>query len=156
MNPPEIEIVEYSDEFKEDIKRLNYEWLQKYFRVEERDKIILSNPKELIIDEGGYVFFAKKEGKILGTISLLKANDGAYELSKMAVSEKSRGLGIGKILMEHCLDFAKKKNIKKLFLYSNKGLKPAIHLYRKYGFVEVELDEGLYERADIKMEKELA
>ena len=39
-----------------------------------------------------------------------------------------------------------------MILYSNKKLESAIHLYRKYGFVEVELEEGLYERANVKME----
>lgn len=73
----------------------------------------------------------------------------------MAVSEKAQGVGIGKILLEHCLYVAKQKQIRTLILYSNTILQPAIHLYRKYGFEEIKLESGLYERANIKMEKHL-
>jgi ribosomal protein S18 acetylase RimI-like enzyme len=54
--------------------------------------------------------------------------------------------------MDHCLAMAKEKNISKLILYSNTSLGPAIHLYRKYGFVEVPLSHQHYQRANIKME----
>ena len=150
-----IEIIEFSDEYADDIKTLNYEWLTKYFRVEEGDKLSLNNPKEQIIDKGGFIFFAKLDGKIIGTASLLKKTGDIFELGKMAVTENAQGLGIGKLLLEHCLEFAKTKKIPTLILYSNTQLESAIHLYRKYGFTEIELEKGLYERANIKMEKQI-
>jgi ribosomal protein S18 acetylase RimI-like enzyme len=150
-----IEIIDYSDELKEHIKILNYEWLEEYFYVEEGDEISLSNPKEHIIDKGGFIFFAKNENEILGTASLIKKSESFFELGKMAVSKSAQGLGIGKVLLEHCLEFAKQKQIEKLILYSNTKLEPAIHLYRKYGFVEVEMEHIVYERGNIKMEKVL-
>ncbi len=70
----------------------------------------------------------------------------------MAVSEKVQSRGIGTFLLEHCINFAKQKQIQKLVLYSNTQLKSAIHLYQKFGFKEIELESGLYERANIKME----
>ncbi|MDQ0476321.1 GNAT family N-acetyltransferase [Chryseobacterium sp. MDT2-18] len=150
-----IEIIEYSDDLKEAIKLLNYEWLEKYFRIEESDIQSLSNPKKEIIDKDGFIFYAKLNDEIVGTVSLLKKTESVYELGKMAVSEKAQGYKIGTLLMEHCLDFAKQKHLKTLILYSNTQLESAIHLYRKYGFSEIKLDEGLYERANIKMEKHL-
>ena len=148
-----IEIIDFSDDLKDPIRLLNYEWLQKYFRIEEGDIISLSNPKEQIIDKGGYIFYAKSGNQIVGTASLLKKSDGVFEIGKMAVTRTAQGSGIGTILLEHCLEVAKQKSIKKLVLYSNTKLTSAIHLYRKYGFIEVELEKGLYERANIKMEK---
>jgi ribosomal protein S18 acetylase RimI-like enzyme len=71
----------------------------------------------------------------------------------MAVQDGVQGLGIGKKLILHCLAIAKEKGIEKLILYSNRKLLPAIHLYEKYGFLEVPLEGGVYERADIKMER---
>jgi hypothetical protein len=44
-----IQIIEFSDELSEPIKTLNYEWLEKYFRVEEGDIISLSNPNSYFI-----------------------------------------------------------------------------------------------------------
>ena len=151
-----IEIINFSDGLKDHIKTLNYKWLQKFFRVEPGDEIALSNPKEYIIDKGGYIFFARKDGEIVGTASLLKKDNGIFEIGKMAVSEEVQGVGIGTILLEHCLKFAKQKAIKTLILYSNTKLEPAIHLYKKYGFTETNLEQGLYDRANIKMIKEIS
>ncbi len=150
-----IEILEFSDENAEAIKTLNYEWLTRFFKVEDGDKLSLNNPKEQIIDKGGFIFYAKLNGEIIGTASLLKKSEAVFELGKMAVTENAQGLGIGKLLLEHCLEIAKTKKIPTLILYSNTQLASAIHLYRKYGFVEIELEKGLYDRANIKMEKHL-
>ena len=155
MSSNKVEIINFSEEQKEAIKVLNYEWLEKYFTVEKNDIISLSNPKEEIIDKGGFIFYAKLNNEIIGTASLLKKSATVFELGKMAVSQKAQGHKIGTLLLEHCLTFAKQKDIKTLILYSNTQLKSALHLYRKYGFSEVDLEEGLYERADIKMEKHL-
>ena len=46
----------------------------------------------------------------------------------------------------------KKLRAAKLILYSNTQLKPAIHLYKKYGFIEVPLNSSEYQRSNIKME----
>ena len=148
-----VEIIPFSQDLKEHIKTLNIAWLTKYFKVEEKDKITLSNPQEEIIDKGGMIFYAKYNDEIIGTVSLLKVDDSTFELSKMAVSDTAQGLGIGNKLLEHCIDIAKKNEIKKLFLYSNTTLLPAIHLYKKFGFAEIPLEAGVYQRADIKMEK---
>lgn len=148
-----VEIIEFSEELSEPIKTLNYEWLEKYFRIEEGDVASLSDPQKHIIDKGGHIYYAKLDGEIVGTASLLKKSETVYELGKLAVSDKVQGHGIGTILIEHCLIMAKQKQIKTLILYSNTILQSAIHLFRKYGFEEVELESGVYERANIKMEK---
>lgn len=150
-----VEIIPFSSDLKEHIKTLNIAWLEKYFKVEEKDKLTLSNPQEEIIDKGGMIFYARYNNQILGTASLMKVDETTFELSKMAVSDGAQGLGIGNKLLEHCINVAKEKNIKTLFLYSNTILLPAIHLYRKFGFTEIPLETGIYARADIKMEKKI-
>jgi N-acetylglutamate synthase-like GNAT family acetyltransferase len=155
-HPNTVEIIPFSPDLKEHIKTLNIEWLQKYFRVEEKDELVLSNPQEEIIDEGGMIFFAKYDDEILGTVSLMKIDEDIFELSKMAVSDQAQGLGIGNKLLAHSIAVAEESNIKKLLLYSNRILLPALHLYEKFGFVEVPLGDVSYERADIKMEKTIS
>ncbi|MDG2432837.1 GNAT family N-acetyltransferase [Flavobacterium sp.] len=150
-----VRIIPFSTELKDYIKILNVEWLQKYFRIEDRDEIVLSNPQEEIIDKGGLIFYATYKDEIVGTVSLLKVSETVYEISKMAVTSTVQGIGIGKFLLEHCFTVAKEINARTLILYSNRSLKSAIHLYRKYCFVEIPLESGVYERADIKMEKVL-
>jgi ribosomal protein S18 acetylase RimI-like enzyme len=148
-----IEIIPFSADLKEPIKTLNIEWLKKYFKVEPKDEIVLSDPQGEIIDKGGFIFYARYNDKIVGTVSLLKIDNTTFELSKMAVTDNVQGLGVGKKMMEYCFDLARKKSIKKILLYSNRSLLSAIHLYKKYGFEEIFLEAGVYERADIKMEK---
>lgn len=148
-----IELVDYSDALKIHIKTLNYEWLEKYFKVEPGDEKSLSNPKEEIIDKGGFVWFVRFRDAIAGTVSLLKKADDTYEIGKMAVSGNFQGSGIGNMLVKHCVHKAKELGIPKLILYSNTSLGPAIHLYKKFGFEETQLESGLYDRADIKMIK---
>nr|WP_314896789.1 GNAT family N-acetyltransferase [uncultured Flavobacterium sp.] len=147
------EIIPFTTALTEHIKTLNIEWLEKYFKVEPKDEIVLSNPQGEIIDKGGMIFYAKYNDAIIGTVSLIKIDNSTFELSKMAVKDGIQGLGIGKKLMVHCLTVAEQKGIKKLILYSNRKLLPAIHLYEKFGFVEISLEDCVYERADIKMER---
>ncbi|MFT5963878.1 MAG: ribosomal protein S18 acetylase RimI-like enzyme [Flavobacterium sp.] len=148
-----VTIIPFSAELTEPIKTLNIEWLKKYFKIEPKDEKILSNPKEEIIDKGGMIFYAKYKEEIVGTISLIKMTDATFELSKMAVTDGVQGLGIGNKLLQHCIEAAQESGIQKIILYSNRRLKTAIHLYEKFGFEEVFLEDGVYERADIKMEK---
>ncbi|MDB5275747.1 MAG: acetyltransferase [Ferruginibacter sp.] len=150
-----VEIVDYSEDLKPAIKTLNYEWLEKYFRVEPGDVIALSDPSKEIIEKGGFIFYAKMNGEIVGTASLLKKTATVFELGKMAITESAQGYGIGKALITHCVNVSKQLSIERLILYSNTILATAIHLYKSFGFVEVALEPGLYERANIKMEKYL-
>jgi len=131
----------------------NIEWLETYFYVEDYDREVLSKPKKYILDKGGHIFFAKEGDIVLGTVALMPYAEGVFELTKMAVSPKFRGKGAGQLLMQHCIDFAKENNFNKLLLYSNRVLKNAIHIYRKYGFVEIEVEpDSPYSRSNIKME----
>jgi ribosomal protein S18 acetylase RimI-like enzyme len=150
---PRIEIIPYTDALKEHIKTLNVEWLEKYFSVEPNDVISLSNPKEEILDKGGYIYYATVDGVVAGTVSLLRITNYEFELGKMAVSANYQGLGLGNIFMQHCIDEAQRLGIKKLILFSNTSLGPAIHLYRKYGFTDAEFEQGHYARSNIKMER---
>jgi N-acetylglutamate synthase-like GNAT family acetyltransferase len=151
-----VTIIPFSDDLASPIKDLNLEWLQKYFKVEPKDEIVLSDPKKEIIDKGGMIFYAKYYDEIIGTVSLIKIDNSCFELSKMAVTDGLQGLGVGKKLILHCFAIAKEKEIEKIILYSNRKLKSAIHLYEKFGFIEIPLESGIYERADIKMEKIIA
>ena len=148
-----VEIIPFSAELAAPIKILNLEWLTKYFKVEPKDEIVLSDPQGQLIDKGGFIFYAKHNDIIIGTVSLIKIDDSVFELSKMAVTDGVQGLGIGTKRLVHCIAVAQENKWDKLILYSNRKLGSAIHLYEKFGFVEIPLEDGIYERADIKMER---
>jgi ribosomal protein S18 acetylase RimI-like enzyme len=149
----EIEIIPYRKELASHFRALNVAWLEKYFYVEPKDEVVLGNPEKYIIDQGGHIFFARYGGDIVGTFALIKAEDGVYELGKMAVKEEYQGRSIGNKLLQHCLEQAKLLGASIVILYSNTMLGPAIHLYQKYGFIEVPMGSSEYMRSNIKMEK---
>jgi ribosomal protein S18 acetylase RimI-like enzyme len=148
-----IEIISYNQELREHFEKLNREWLEKYFYVEPVDEAIFKDPQTGIIDKGGYIFFAVKEGEIVGTCALFKKQD-YYELAKMAVTSKYQGLGIGRKLLEVCLNKAQDKGATHVELASHKKLGRAIHLYKKLGFKEIPISEEykkMYARCNIQM-----
>lgn len=157
MNPKLIDIIAFENIYAKDFYNLNIEWLKTFFYVEPFDEEVLSKPDVYIINKGGFIFFAKLDDTIVGTVALMPTKaERVFELTKMAVSPKRRGYKIGQQLMQHCIDFAKSYNFKGLMLYSNTKLENAIYIYKKYGFVEVPLElNSPYVRSDIKMELEL-
>ena len=79
-------------------------------------------------------------------------NDGnKYELAKMTVEKKFRGKGYSKLLLDTCIDFAKKRGSEEIYLISNRKLEIARKLYNNYGFKEVKLDNIKYDRGNVKM-----
>ena len=150
-----IEIIPFEEKYATDFYNLNVEWLEKYFYVERYDKKVLSNPKKYVIEPGGFIFFAKYNNEIVGVVALINQKT-FFELSKMAVSPEYQGLKIGLSLMNFCVEFARNQQWKSITLYSHRKLTPAISLYRKIGFKEVEVEKEVhYERANIKMVLEL-
>src|SRR6478736_946014 len=101
-NDLNIEIINFTSDLKEEIKLLNYEWLEKYFHIEPADILSLSNPQEQIIDNGGFIYYGKLNDAIIGTASLIKAEDNIFELAKMAVKSTAQGKGVGGLLLGHC------------------------------------------------------
>jgi len=147
-----ITIVDYLTEHQLWFEKLNREWIEKYFRMEEVDENVLTNPEEFILKNGGVILMAYWNDEVAGTVALRKMKSGDYELTKMAVDEKFRGKGIGEALVKGILDRAKEMGQKKVILYSNTILDTAIRLYRRIGFKEIPLEADTYERSNIKME----
>lgn len=148
-----IEIEDYRSEHKEDFARLNREWLQKYFCVEPMDEVLFKDPTAKIIKPGGAILCARMAGEIVGTCALIRHGEG-FEIARMAVTEKHRGLGIGEKLLVAVLAQAEEKKAQRVFLVTNSRLRPAISLYQKYGFVTIhEGPHPDYKRGDMIMER---
>ena len=147
-----VKIVEYSNQYQDDFRSLNLEWLDKYNLTEEADLVVLNDPQGTILDKGGFIWLAMAENKVIGSSALIKEHEGEYELAKMAVTAEYRGKGISKMLIETCLAKAKEIGAKKLLLFSNHQLQTALKLYEKYGFYHVAVEDSPFETADVKME----
>lgn len=149
---PGVEIVEYAPGLARHFRDLNVEWLEKYFVVEPVDDEVLGDPDGRIIGSGGAILFARVDGDIVGTVALKHHGAGLYELTKMAVTGRCQGAGIGRRLLSACLERYRSLGGKRLFLESHSSLGPALHLYESAGFRHAarELPSD-YRRADVYM-----
>lgn len=147
-----VELIEYSDKYAPDFKRINLEWLDKYNLTEEPDRRILDDPPGTILNSGGVIYLARANDAIIGSAALINEHDGVYELAKMAVVPHWQGKGISNLLIEKCLNRARKLKAKKIILFSNHQLQAALGLYQKYGFKRVEVTDSPFQTADVRME----
>lgn len=153
METVKVTIVDFEEQYAAEFAKLNFEWLEKYFYIEDYDREVLQNPQKYILNKGGHIFFALVNEKVVGTVALINRGEKVYELSKMAVTEDYKGLRIGQKLMYACIDFSGRKGMERVFLDSNTKLTPALTLYRKVGFKEIPVPEDTpYERCNIRME----
>lgn len=150
----DVQIVDYKPAYLEAFKRLNEEWISKYFKMETADHKALDNPQKNIIAKGGHILVALYNNEPVGVCALIKMDDPVYEyeLAKMAVSPAAQGKNIGWLLGKAAIDKARSLGVKKLYLESNTILQPAINLYHKLGFQKVVGHATPYERCNIQME----
>lgn len=154
MNESEsqIKIITYSDDYRKDFERLNLEWIEQFFTLEEADKQVFADPKGKIISAGGEIFFVLEDGQAKGTCAVLKNSDASYELAKMAVTSSAQGKGFGDLLMKAAVKFAQSKGANELILSTNTKLQSALRLYEKHGFEALPvISDNRYKRVDIMM-----
>lgn len=147
-----VEVDSFRPEDAAAFERLNLDWIERYFRVEPADREALGDPQGKILDPGGEIFVARLNGEVVGTAAMVRLEDGGFELAKMAVAPHAQGLGIGEDLARAGIAWARDRGAPRVFLESNRSLTPALNLYEKLGFVEVEGPPSPYARADIQME----
>ena len=140
---------------EEAFRTLNEAWIEKHFRLEEKDLQTLRDPQTHILSKGGQIFMAVRAGKSIGCCALLAMPDGSFEVSKMTVHEAGRGHGIGRKILEHVIDYARSHSIPRLYLETNNSLANAIHLYEAAGFRHLppeQIQPSPYTRANVYME----
>jgi ribosomal protein S18 acetylase RimI-like enzyme len=149
----DVRIIGFEEQYARAFADLNYEWIEKAYKVEQHDREILDHPVEEIIDKGGQIFFAIVGDEAVGTVALIRIDGESLELAKMAVDPAFRGRGISNMLMAECIDHSRQAGAKSIILESNTKQVAAIRLYRKFGFEETPLDpNSLFSRANIRME----
>jgi N-acetylglutamate synthase-like GNAT family acetyltransferase len=135
-------------------RALNEEWIARWFRFEDKDRIALGDPQRTIVAAGGQVYLALHGATVVGTAALIRYPDAVYELSKMAVAPDTRGHGVGRKLLGYTVEQARALGARVVFLGSSTKLTSAVRLYESFGFRHVpraELPEMKYDRADVFM-----
>ena len=99
------------------------------------EKEMLSGMAELYNDlDGSQMWIAEYNGQIVGDIAVVKKGVDKAQLRWFGVDTSMQGQGLGKRLLETAMDFCKEKGYIYLTLGTLDILKPARHLYAKFGF----------------------
>ncbi|MCF8531511.1 MAG: helix-turn-helix domain-containing GNAT family N-acetyltransferase [Reyranella sp.] len=79
-------------------------------------------------------WIAERNGEIAGSVFLVKAGKTTGQLRMLYVEPSARGLGIGQVLVQACIDDARAKGYRKLILWTNDILVSARKIYIAAGF----------------------
>lgn len=137
-------------------RSLNEDWLRAGgYALEAKDQLVLSDPQGAILDRGGHIFIAERNGEAVGCCSVMIMADGGFEVGKMAVTDGARGLNLGWRMLEACEAAARAAGASRLYLETNTAQTHAIALYRRFGFVDLPAQPTPYARCNVWMEMPL-
>jgi putative acetyltransferase len=92
---------------------------------------------EMFQEPGSYYFVAEKQGEIVGGAGIYPSEGlpaQTCELVKMYLLPHVRGKGLGKLLIEKCLEFAKGFGYLQVYIETMPELRKAVSIYEKFGF----------------------
>jgi putative acetyltransferase len=151
----EIDIRQFQPGDAAAFRRLNEEWITRFFRVEPSEEPILADPQATILDLGGRIFFATADDRCVGCCAMIPLSDEEFEVAKMAVEPSYQRAGIGRRLLHAAIEEGRNAGTQRLYLETNHALTPAIRLYESMGFTHIDADRIIpspYARADVYME----
>lgn len=103
------------------------------------EKEMLGGMAELYDDlKGNQMWIAEADGQIVGDIAIIKRGANKAQLRWFGVDTSMQGQGLGTKLLEIAMNFCKEKGYIHISLGTLDILKPARHLYGKFGFHKVE------------------
>lgn len=79
-------------------------------------------------------WIAEKDGQIVGSVFLVKHTKKIAQLRMLYVEPFTRGLGIGRRLVDECIRFSRQTGYKKIILWTQSNLSAARHIYEATGF----------------------
>lgn len=92
---------------------------------------------ELFQTPGSIYYVALMNDRLLGGAGIFPSNglpEGTCELVKMYLLPEARGLGLGKLLIEKALAYAREAGYHQVYLETMPELGKAVRVYEKFGF----------------------
>ncbi len=123
---------EYTDMLREEEPNLAV-----YLSIQNYDHEI-QNLEEKYGTPDGRLYIIHADDKIAGCIALRRLDDKNCEMKRLYVKPEFRGQQLASLLIKKIIVDAKSIGYDAMFLDTLPFLKSAIHLYKKFGFVEIE------------------
>ena len=134
----EISIIKATDKDIPSILDLLYE-LDRPIPIDKEIKVFKNKIKGYFSDSQKTILLAKQDSKIVGLVSIIflnRLNRAKLEMyiPELIVTKQLRNFGIGKKLIQHCIDLAKKKRCYRIRLESGNQRKESHKFYKNIGF----------------------
>ncbi|WP_254560382.1 GNAT family N-acetyltransferase [Dyadobacter diqingensis] len=115
---------------------------------------------ELFKVDNSVYFVATRDGKVLGGAGIFPTEGlpaDTLELVKMYLLPEARGHGLGKTLILKCIEEARKKGFKRIYLETMAELEKAVKAYGKLGFalLDAPLGNSGHHSCELWMVKEI-
>ena len=97
-----------------------------------------------------FVFVAEQDNDLVGTFTIQTISNQiaslkVCEINLLATRPEIQGTGVGKVMVNHAIDWAKKQGFHKMILHVREKIEGLDRYYRSFGFVpKVELDKTVY------------
>jgi GNAT superfamily N-acetyltransferase len=79
-------------------------------------------------------WIAEVDGRRVGCVSCVRKDNTTAQLRILLVTNEGRGRGLGRRLVQQCIDFARAAGYEQLVLWTNDALTAARNLYLEAGF----------------------
>lgn len=131
-----MNVIKYNFEpnLKKSFIEMNEYWIKKDYVLEDEDRRVLSSIDDSV-KNGAIIYFVMYNNIPISTLCLTPLGNSVYELVKFATREGYYNLGAGKMLLEYVINDIR-TIARKIIIATNKKCYSAIHLYKKFGFVE--------------------
>ena len=85
--------------------------------------------------DGGAFFVAEDGGHLVATAGVSPVGEDTFELRKMYVTKGARRAGLGRRLLEVCLEHVRARGGARVVLDTTEKMESAIAFYERHGFV---------------------
>lgn len=147
-----LKVIPFEERYRQDFINFNVDWIISNFGfLEEHDKETFEKIDEEM-EAGAMIFFAVENDAALATCMAMPMEGTTWEICKLGSNKNIPHKGAGSAVFEEAMKWALNHGAERLFILFNSKLKPALHIYEKYGFKEIKLENYEYIRGDIAFE----
>lgn len=147
-----MKVIPFEERYRQDFIDFNKDWIVSNFGFLEEHDIETFERIDEEMKAGAMIFFAVENDIALATCMAMPMEGATWEICKLGSNKSVPHKGAGSAVFEASMKWALEHGAKRLFILSNRKLKPALHIYEKYGFKEIKLEDYEYARGDIAFE----
>ena len=109
--------------------------------------LLTADPSENLVKEylkRGFCYITEEKDQVIGVYVLLPTKEASIELVNLAIAEIYQGKGLGKKLVMHAVEEARKLGYKKMEVGTGNSSIGQLALYQKCGFRITHIDKDFF------------